>query len=269
MTDSISTSELHCSQCGGELHPDEGQIFITCPYCSSTVYLDKSRVVFHWYLAPTLDETKARGSLARWMAGNSTVKDLDKKSKLIEQSFIYFPMWFLKYKEDENKERNWLYPAAATSVTEISRIKLPVGDLQKYDDTLGAGSQTPTVPLETALGWLEQRGITEEEISERALVHIPLYFFKYIYQGEKYSAIVEGATGEVFANIFPAKAEAPYMLAGSLAALTFLCLATFPVIGALINGIEGVGLGLLACAGAGALAAPLLFALGMWVAAKI
>lgn len=269
MGDNYPTGEIHCSQCGGELHPDEGQIFVTCPYCTSTVYLDKSRVVFHWYLAPTLDEAKARGSLARWMAGNSTVKDLDKKSKVIEQSFAYFPMWFLKYKADETKEKNWLYPAAATSVTEIRQIELPVGDLRKYDDTLEAQSQSPTVPLDTALGWLEGRGISGKDISERALVHIPLNFFKYTYQGDQYTAIVEGATGEVFANIFPAKAEAPYVLAGSLAALTFLCLATFPIIGALFNGVEGLGLGLLACSGLGVLAAPLLFALGMWVAAKI
>jgi hypothetical protein len=201
------------------------------------------------------------------MAGNSTVKDLDKKSKLIEQSFAYFPVWFLKSKSGKGKEQNWLYPAAATSVTEIRRIKLPVGDLRKFDGTIE--SQSPTVPLETALGWLEQRGVEEEQISERALAHIPLYFYKYIYQGEHFTAIVEGATGEVFANIYPAKAEAPYLLAGSLAALTFLCLATFPIVGALINSVEGFGLGMLACAGLGVVAAPLLFALGAWVAAKI
>jgi predicted RNA-binding Zn-ribbon protein involved in translation (DUF1610 family) len=269
MSERVPISELYCTQCGGELHPDEGQIFVTCPFCTSTVYLDKSRVVFHWYLAPTLDETKARGSLARWMAGNSTVKDLDKKSDLIEQSFAYFPMWFLKYKSDEAKEKNWLYPAAATSVTEIRRINLPVGDLRKYEDTLEAQSQTPTIPLETALGWLAQRGVTDEQISERALVHIPLYFYKYAYQGNHYSAIVEGATGEVFANIFPAKAEAPYRLAGLLVALTFLCLATFPIIGVLINSAEGFSLGLLVCSGLGVLAGLLLFALGVWVAAKI
>ena len=47
-------TQLTCTQCGGELHPDEGQTFVTCPYCGAAVYLDKSRVVFHWYVAPTL-----------------------------------------------------------------------------------------------------------------------------------------------------------------------------------------------------------------------
>lgn len=269
MNDGFPTGDLYCTQCGGELHPDEGQIFITCPYCTSTVYLDKSRVVFHWYLAPTLNGDEARGSLARWMAGNSTVKDLDKKSQIIEQSFAYFPMWYLKYRIGDSKEDSWFYPAAATSVTEISRIKLPAGDLRKYDHALEAQSQSPTVPLETSLKWLAQQGIAEEQINERSLVHFPLYFFKYSFQGDHYSAIVEGATGEVYANIYPAKSEAPYRLAGFLAAITFLCLATFPIVGGIINGFEGFGLGLLLCSGVGVLAAPLLFALGAWVAAKI
>ncbi len=42
MNDEIS--RLQCTQCGGELHPDEGQLFVTCPFCNSTIYLDKSHV---------------------------------------------------------------------------------------------------------------------------------------------------------------------------------------------------------------------------------
>ena len=53
----LPNTEVHCAQCGGVLHPDEGQIFLTCPYCSSSVYLDKSKVVFHWSLACTVAPT--------------------------------------------------------------------------------------------------------------------------------------------------------------------------------------------------------------------
>jgi hypothetical protein len=104
---------------------------------------------------------------------------------------------------------------------------------------------------------------------ERSVVHIPLYTFKYAYQDNPYTAIVEAGTGGVFANIFPAKAESPYLLAGGITAFIFLCLATFPVIGALIDSGSGLGAGLLACLGIGAVAAPVLFALAAWVAAKI
>jgi hypothetical protein len=125
------------------------------------------------------------------------------------------------------------------------------------------------VPLQAALSWLQERQIPPEEIVERALVHIPLHTFKYSFQGKPYTALVEAGTGGVFANIFPAKAESPYLLAGGLAALVFLCLATFPIFGALADNQSGMLIGLAACSGIGVLAAPALFALAAWVAAKI
>jgi hypothetical protein len=269
MTDGLPANVVTCTQCGGELHPDQGQIFLTCPYCNSTVYLDKSQVVFHWYLAPTLDEAKARAALARWMAGNETVKDLDKKAQLQGSTFEYFPVWYFKRRAPEGKETILLEPAAATSVSEIRHLNLPAGDLRRYDPALEAQAHMPSVPLASVLGWLEERRIPPQEIAERALVHLPIYTFKYAFAGQPYTALVEAGTGRVLANIFPAKAEAPYQLVAGLTALVFLCLASFPVIGALSGQPEGLGVGVLACTGFGLLAAPALFALAAGVAAKI
>jgi DNA-directed RNA polymerase subunit RPC12/RpoP len=268
MSASQPASSFFCTQCGGELHPDEGQIFVNCPYCESTVFLDKSQVVFHWYLASTLDHEKARGSLARWMAGNQTVKDLDKKSQINDQDFRYFPIWFFKSRSIDGQDEIRQFPAAATSVTEMGQVKIPAGDMRKFDDSLESQSQPPTVPLETALDWLKDRDVSKDQILELALVHVPMYFFKYTYQGDLFTAVVEGATGEVFANIFPAKPESPYRLIGALSALVFLCLATFPVIGALFNNLDGFGIGLITCMTLGIIAAPILFFLAIWVAAK-
>jgi hypothetical protein len=120
-----------------------------------------------------------------------------------------------------------------------------------------------------ALSWLAAQNIPKEQIVERALVHVPVYTFKYRYQEETYIALIEGATGQVFANIYPAKAEVPYRLIGGLAAVVYLCLASFPIIGALVDGSEGYMFGLLACSAAGVVAAPFIFALGAWVAAKV
>ena len=269
MDSPLPTTELRCTQCGGELHPDEGQLFLTCPYCGAAVYLDKSRVVFHWHLAPTLKEEDARAALRRWMAGNETVKDLDEKAVVAGCSFEYFPIWLFRRQEPGGQEELLLEPAAATSVSEIRGLKLPAGDLRKYDPGLDPIAHRPSVPLPAAEGWLAERGRPGAEISERALVHVPLYTFKYTYKGSAYTALVEAGTGGVFANLFPAKAEAPYRMAGGLAALVFLCLATFPLIGAAADGETGFGLGLAACTGIGLVAGPALFALAAWVAAKV
>lgn len=259
-------SALRCTQCGAELHPEEGQLFVTCPSCRSAVFIDKTRVVFHWALAPTLDVNKARALLAQWMAGNQTVKDLDKKAQLIGQNFSYFPLWYFKRRAG-GQETILLETAAATSVSELKSLQLPAGDLQKYDARLDPEAAPPTVPLPTALSWLAQRQVSAAEIAESALVHVPVFTFKYMYQGRTFTALVEGATGRVLANIFPAKAEAPYLLAGCAAAATFVGLALIPVIGLALD--NGFGISLAICAGLGVLAAPVLFAFAAWVAAKV
>jgi hypothetical protein len=233
------------------------------------VYLDKTRVVFHYVLAPTVDVEKARGLLAQWMAGNDTVKDLDKKSQILGQTFEYFPLWYFKRKTGQRDEV-LLEPAAATSVSELRKLQLPAGDLQKYDSSLDSQAHAPSVPLETAQGWLAGRGIAAQQLAESALVHVPLYTFKYSFNNKTFTALVEAATGKVFANVFPAKAEAPYLGAGCAAAAVYLVLAFIPLlVGLAGDGEESYFLGLAICSGLGCLAAPFLFAFAAWVAAKV
>jgi predicted RNA-binding Zn-ribbon protein involved in translation (DUF1610 family) len=262
-----SPPALTCTQCGGELHPDEGQIFLTCPYCAATVYLDKSRVVFHWYVAPTLSAEQARSALFRWMSGSQTVKDLDKKSQVVGQDFRYFPLWYHIWSGGKDEQMT-LQPAAATSITELAQIKLPAGDLRKYEAGLDAQSEAPSVPLEAAAAWLTQAH-GKVDVRETALVHVPIYIFKYNYRGRVFTAIVDAANGTVLASLFPAKAEAPYLLVGGVAALIYLCLALIPVFGALSGGEDGVLTGMLLCSGLGAVAAPVLLAWAVWVASKV
>ncbi|NLG95753.1 MAG: hypothetical protein GX491_00175 [Chloroflexi bacterium] len=254
---------LTCTQCGGELHPDEGQSFLNCPYCGAAVYLDRSRVVFHWYVAPTISEQEAAGELYRWMSGSQTVKDLDKKARVTGQSFQYFPVWYIRRAGAEAVK---LVPAAATSLTELGQLRLPAGDLRQYEPSLDGQSLPPSVPLEAALEWAGGEGAG---IAEMALVHIPVYFFKYEYRGETYTAVVDAASGTVLANIFPEKAEIPYRLVGGVTITVYLCLALVPIIGAFTGEEPGFFTGMAICSGAGLLAAPVFFGWAFWVASKV
>jgi hypothetical protein len=264
----MAAPDVRCPQCGGQLAPDEGQQFLVCPYCHSAVYLDKSQVVFHWQLRPTLDEESAGGALRRWMAGNETVKDLDLRSQVTSVGFGYFPLWLVRLGSG-NSESVRLEPAAATSVSELKRIQLPAGDLVPYDDALDSQAVPPTVPLEAMLTWAEQSGVVREQVSEVSLVHIPLYTYHYTYRARSYVAVVEGVSGKVFANIFPPKAEAPYRTVAAAAAMVFLCLAALPLGGLAIDSRQGLGIGALLCVGLGLIAAPILFAAAAWIAARV
>ncbi len=270
MNNSIPNTTFSCTQCGGELHPDQGQLFETCPFCDSTVYLDKAQVVFHWYLAPTLDETKARTALARWMSGNDTVKDLDKKAKLVGKTFAYFPLWYFK-RQRQGKERVYLQPAAATSVSELKHLNIPAGDLRNYDDSLDTDAIMPTVPLETARKWLARQGQKAGAPAETAVVHVPIYTYKYAFGGHTYTAVVEAATGRTLANIYPEKSEAPYLAVGGITIGGFLLLALIPVLAILLD--SGTGeMSAIGVALAVGLAIPFgafCFGLAAWVAAKV
>lgn len=266
MAELMDTNRLTCTQCGGELHPDEGQHFITCPFCAATVFIDKAQVVFHWYLRPTLDATQAAAALARWMSGSQTVKDLDRKAQVQGYTFQYFPLWYFKTGGEDAPERIHLALAAASSVTELAHLNLPAGDLVRYDPSVDPQAVEPSVPLETARGWLKSPA-GQPEIRETALVHVPIYIFKYTYKNETYTAVVEAATGSVIANIFPAKAEAPYLTAAGITAGIYLCLALLP----LASGAFGLRGGLAGgiAIGVGLLAAPFLFAFAAWVASRV
>ena len=263
--------ELQCAQCGGTLHADEGQLFLTCPYCGSAVYLDKSKVVFHWSVACTVTPEAAAANLRRWMAGNQTVKDLDRKAQVTSSVFQYFPLWYVKGRDVQggSREQAFIDPAAAISISEIKSLNLPAGDRKKYDNALGKDAVEPTVPFPAMLSWLAARGIEQNEISEAALVHLPVYVFKYQFSGKTYTAMVEGASGKVFANLFPAKAEAPYYIVAAVALAGFLCISTFPIVGYFASQEAGVLAGLLAYLCAAGLFAIPVFALAAWVSAKV
>lgn len=268
---SQAATQLNCSQCGGELHPDEGQVFLTCPYCAATVYLDKSRVVFHWYVAPTLNEQQALAALYRWMSGSQTVKDLDKKARVTSQTFQYFPIWYFKTQATSVREDILLQPAAATSITELAHLNVPAGDLRKYDPALDSQAVEPTVPLDTGLDWA-RRSLTLPSggaLNEASLVHVPLYFFKYVFRDQTYTAVVDAASGTVWANLFPAKQESPYIVVGVVIALVYLCLALVPLVTWATGDETSAGIGLAICGGVGAVAAPLLFAWAFYVASRV
>jgi hypothetical protein len=264
----LPNTEVHCAQCGGVLRPEAGQVFLTCPYCSSAVYVDKSQVVFHYSLGCTVTPEAAAANLRRWMAGNQTVKDLDRKARVVSSAFQYFPVWYCKARAN-GREAVYLEPAAATSISEIKSMAIAAGDLQKYDPTLDAQAVAPTVPFTAMVQWLDNRSVRREQLAEAALVHLPLYVFKYEFGGQSFTAVVEGASGKVFANLFPPKAETPYLAVAAVATLGFLVLSCLPLAGYALAEGTGALVGVLAYLVAGAAFAAIVFAIAAYVSAKV
>jgi hypothetical protein len=214
--------EIKCPQCGGDVKVLEGETFLTCEYCSSAIYIDTSKVVFHYMLKSTIDEAGAAASLRRWMAGSSTAKGLDKEARIAKTDFIYFPIWYFKIKQGE-KELIKIQPASPSPIPGIKSLILPAGDFRFYgpEDVSNPAIKEPSVLYSSAVEWLKNEGVDVTGVSQSSLVHIPLYFFNYSYGDSAYTAIVDGSSGKVMASEFPSKQELPYLVVGAGAAIIF------------------------------------------------
>ncbi|MEM7048585.1 MAG: hypothetical protein AAF604_02950 [Acidobacteriota bacterium] len=212
------SAHLTCPQCGGDNDLLSGVALAVCAYCDATLFVDRSGLVLHYGLPRLIDQRSAEQSLRRWMAGNETVKNLDRLAKVEEQAAVRFPMWFFRRRSAAG-ESTLVEPAAPTPISQLAEIEVPVGKLETWVPEEGVETVDATVPLETARSWIPEGG--REEVAETALVHVPLWRFRYRYDDQSYVALVEGSTGTVLASIFPAKAESPFYLVAGLGLFLF------------------------------------------------
>jgi hypothetical protein len=217
--------KIVCPQCGGDNQVPSGERLLVCTWCEATLYVDRSGAVSHYRVERLQGRDEAERNLRRWMAGNDTVKDLDRDARVESMTPVLFPVWMFRLRGGDGDSVR-VEPAAPTPIAQLAELQVPAGKLEPFDaptaDDREAASETvpATVPLETARQWLG--GPSEDtEVLETALVHLPLWRATYSYKGASYTAMVEAATGKVLAAVFPAKAEAPFVLVAILALVLF------------------------------------------------
>ena len=150
MDEMTSSTQLLCQQCSAPLAVETGAKYVTCEFCGTVNFVDKSRAVLHYAVRPTLDEPQAAAALRRWMAGNQTVKGLDAAAQIESQTYQLFPLWLVRVVR-EGKEAVVLKPAAALSIVELGKLRVPASDLTPYDNSLDAAAVKPTVPVTACL----------------------------------------------------------------------------------------------------------------------
>jgi hypothetical protein len=163
------------------------------------------------------------------MAGSTTVRGLDRQAEIEPAEQHYFPLWHLQV-ADGNTDQVLVEPAAASTLAALSSLQIPSGALRFVDPDTLEGVVQPTIPLETVVSRLHGRRDAQHLPSpltpyEASLIHVPLYLFRYRYGPRSYSAVVEGSSGQVLSDFYPARWELPFRAMGALAFVVLLLAA--------------------------------------------
>jgi hypothetical protein len=262
-------TQILCQQCTAVLPVEQGALIAVCEFCGASNAVDKSEVVLHFAARDTLRENDAASALRRWMGGNDTVKNLDKKASIERSQFQMWPMWQIRATL-QGEEKVFLKPAAAISVLDVAQMSIPASDLEPFDYEMSADALDPTVPLNAVKKWLaEDQQVAAGAIHETSLVHLPVYIFNYSFGGRGYTAVVDAATGKVFADRFPSKLEVPYQTIGGIGCALYFIAALFPAIGFMLGGITGLGGAIILYLIVGAIMSVPIFIIAAIISAKI
>ena len=232
-------TQILCYQCSAPLPVEQGMQLVICDFCEATNAVDKSRVVLTFAVRQTLREDQARAALRRWMAGNATVKDLDRKASIESLTLQRFPLWQVRAVV-AGVEKVYLEPAAATSIPEVKQLTIPAADLEPFENAPDGAAIDATVPYDAMLNWLQRDyAVAPAQIQETALIFLPLFVARYSFKGERFTAVVDAASGRVLATLFPEKWEVPYRGLAAAAFLLNFVIALIPLFGGLVGGTAG------------------------------
>jgi len=199
---------IKCTKCGAPVEIEPGSKFAKCTYCGSQMYIDKSGAGFFYILEFKLDETAATGVFRRWAAGSVMAKNLDKEAKIFKAIPQYFPVYMFK-RDLNGREVVYVQPAKSTSLPGMHSLKVPPGDIKIFDQNYRVPEHIQIIQPE--LDMVAYYNTLPGTPKEQALVYFPIWYMEYNYNGQIYNVVIDGSSGEVFADRFPTRGSAPYL----------------------------------------------------------
>ena len=183
-----------CSQCGAKIDIEDGRRFIICPFCRSSLLVEKDRTFECFYLEHKRNDIWAKAFLLSQMK-DAGIAD---EPKDLTIGFAYFPIWHITHSDGVSFTR----PAAHTTHTEISSFRVPAGDLIYYDrekDDLGETAE-PAIPPEAATHWTKGDRDSVNGLVRLWLVYLPIYFFSFKIDGVQHKASIIGDFARIYSD---------------------------------------------------------------------
>lgn len=92
MSDGISVG-LNCPACGGAISVSEGEDTVSCPYCSSALFIEGDKGVSTIAFKNKLQPQSAVQASQHWWSKGAKARDLKRTGQIKEVYPIYLPFW--------------------------------------------------------------------------------------------------------------------------------------------------------------------------------
>ncbi|HMK47036.1 MAG TPA: zinc ribbon domain-containing protein [Methanocella sp.] len=228
-------AEIRCTKCGAPIPLDSGVKFVKCSHCGTQLYIDKSGAGFFYIMPFFIQRADAEGIFRRWTAGAKMARDLERGAKITDFKQLYFPVYMFR-RDVDGSEKVIIEPAKSTTMPGLHSLKVPAGDLKIFDESYNTGGIELTKPDIEMTAYLSN---LEGAPREQALVFFPIWAVQYEYRGNKYPAVIDGSSGEVYTGEYPTRKAAPYMFIAGAAFVVFFVEGMVGLLLSLIMGDAG------------------------------
>ncbi|MBM4248975.1 MAG: zinc ribbon domain-containing protein [Euryarchaeota archaeon] len=208
---------VKCTKCGAPVDIDPGERIAKCKYCDSQIFIDKSGAGFFYIIPFMLNATQAQSTFKRWSAGSRMARDLEAQAHVSVLRQSYFPVYMFR-RDVGGKEQVLVRPARSTTLPGMRNLKIPPGDLKVFDQKYSVENAELIKPDMDMLAYLDS---LPGKPLEQALVFFPTWVMEYAYKGQKFMAVVDGSSGEIFATDYPPRQAAPYFIIGAVSFVVF------------------------------------------------
>lgn len=229
--------QVRCPKCAAPVELDSGVKFAKCNYCDSLIFFDRAGAGFYYVIPFKLSQDDAVGTFRRWAGGSTKAKDLDHLANISTVEKSYFPVYMFR-REMNGREEVIIEPAGSTTLPGLHSLKVPGGDLKIFDQSFDATEAElirPDIEMTHYLDTLPGKA------KEQSLVYFPIWRIDYTFKGAPYQVLVDASSSEVFANSFPTRSSAAYLLVAIGGFLAFMA-EGFIAAASLIPGLVLMGL---------------------------
>lgn len=227
---------IRCANCSAEIALERDEEFLVCPFCNSSLYLDRAHTFKSFLLKPAVSSAGAADRLAQELARREIPPAPASGSEA-----LLAPFWGVR-----GEAMQETVPAFSPVPALLQGYRLPSADALNFDDSQTGGFAVLPCSESSSSRW-EGR----EDVSSFALYRVPFHKLSFGAGAVSYSAWVDAVTGKVYMDLAPPpRSEA---ISSRFLSVLFGLFALFTAVAALV---PGFGWSLVAVSAVAALAFP-------------